>query len=165
MPSATTDPHDRRCQQRARPCARRHSGARTVSKGHTSAHKGRTSCIALALISLLGTGALAGCGSSGSSGEPASLVPVSAPLYANVAVKPSGGSGGDASTAAKDLTHLAEPYGSLAQALLSSEGSHVEFKRDIEPWVGQSAGIFITSLDTSKLPRVGAPLRRCSKVA
>jgi hypothetical protein len=117
--------------------------------------RGRAGYIVLASISLLGSGALAGCGSSGSSGEPASLVPVAAPLYANVIVKPSGGAGGDASTAAKDLTHLAEPYGSLAQALLSSVGSHVEFKRDIEPWVGQSAGIFITSLDTSKLPKSG----------
>jgi hypothetical protein len=111
------------------------------------------SCVALAFISLLGAGALTGCGSSGSSGDPAGLVPVSVPLYASVAIKPSGGTGGSASTAAKDLTHLAEPYGSLAQALLSSEGGHVEFKRDIEPWVGQSAGIFITSLDTDKLPQ------------
>ncbi|HXC23166.1 MAG TPA: DUF3352 domain-containing protein, partial [Solirubrobacteraceae bacterium] len=39
------------------------------------------------------------------------------------------------------------------QALLSSEGSHLEFKRDIEPWVGQSAGVFVTSLNTSKLPQ------------
>jgi hypothetical protein len=77
---------------------------------------------------------------------------VSAPLYANVAIKPNGGSGGEAVTAAKDLTHLSEPYGSLAQALLSSSNSHVQFKSEIEPWVGQSAGIFLTSLDTSKLP-------------
>ncbi|MFZ2114738.1 MAG: DUF3352 domain-containing protein [Solirubrobacteraceae bacterium] len=157
MPSATKDPHDRRYLP-ATPAlrARRRRCVRTAHEGRTSAHKSRTNCIALALMSLLGASVLAGCGSSGSSGDPTSLVPVSAPLYANVAVKPSGGASGDASTAAKDLTHLAEPYGSLAQALLSSDGSHVEFKRDIEPWVGQSAGIFITSLDTSKLPESGS---------
>jgi hypothetical protein len=147
LPSATTDPHERCCSPATH--TRRRSRVYPLSNG-------RTGGIAIALISLLGSSALAGCGSSGSSGDPAGLVPVSAPLYANVAVKPSGGAGGDASTAAKDLTHLAEPYGSLAQALLSSEGSHVQFKRDIEPWVGQSAGIFITSLDTSKLPRNGS---------
>lgn len=80
-------------------------------------------------------------------------MPSSAPLYASFAIKPSGGSSGEASTAAKKLTHLAEPYGSLAQALLSSEGSHVEFKREIESWVGKDAGLFLTSLDTSKLPQ------------
>lgn len=103
--------------------------------------------------------ALAGCGSSGSKGEPSSLVPSSAPLYASFAVKPSGGASGEASTAAKKLTHLAEPYGSLAQALLTSEGSHVEFKRDIESWVGKDAGLFLTSLDTSKLPQSSSSLQ------
>ena len=103
--------------------------------------------------------ALAGCGSSGSKGEPSSLVPSAAPLYASFAVKPSGGSSGEASAAAKKLTHLAEPYGSLAQALLSSEGSHVEFKRDIESWVGKDAGLFLTSLDTSKLPQSSSSLQ------
>lgn len=105
-------------------------------------------------LALLAAGtALAGCGSSGTSGDPATVVPASAPLYARVAIKPSGGANGDASSAAKKLTRLAEPYGSLAQALLSSVGSHLEFKRDIEPWVGENAGVFITSLDTSKLPQ------------
>jgi len=112
---------------------------------------------AAALIAAMA--ALAGCGSSGSTGEPSSLVPSSAPLYASFAVKPSGGSSGEASTAAKKLTHLAEPYGSLAQALLSSEGSHVEFKRDIESWVGKDAGVFLTALDTSKLPQSSSSLQ------
>ncbi len=111
-------------------------------------------------LALLATGgALAGCGSSGSSGDPSSLVPVSAPLYAKLAIKPSGGSSGDALTAAKKLTHLAEPYGSVAQALLSSEAAHVEFKRDVEPWVGDNAGVFITSLDTSKLPQSSSSIQ------
>ncbi|HTA14623.1 MAG TPA: DUF3352 domain-containing protein, partial [Solirubrobacteraceae bacterium] len=97
--------------------------------------------------------ALAGCGSSGTNGDPATLTPASTPLYASIAIKPKGGATGTASAAAKTLTHLAEPYGSVAQALLSSEGSHLEFKRDIEPWVGDQAGVFLTSLDTSGLPQ------------
>ncbi|MFZ1155480.1 MAG: hypothetical protein WAN93_11305, partial [Solirubrobacteraceae bacterium] len=109
------------------------------------------SCFALALLT--SGAALGGCGSSGTNGDPATIVPVSAPLYANVAIKPNGGAKGDASSAAQKLTHLAEPYGSVAQTLLSGEGSHLEFKRDIESWVGESAGVFITSLDTSKLPQ------------
>jgi hypothetical protein len=99
------------------------------------------------------TAALAGCGSSGSSGDPAGLVPASAPLYATIAIKPAGGANGNAQTAAKKLTHLAEPYGSVAQALLSGEGARSDFKREVESWVGASAGVFVTSLDTSKLPR------------
>jgi hypothetical protein len=111
--------------------------------------------LALALALLAAGTAIAGCGgsSSGTNGDPATVTPASAPLYASVAIKPSGGGSGVASSAAKKLTHLAEPYGSLAQTLLSSEGARLEFKRDIEPWAGDNAGVFVSSLDTSKLPQ------------
>lgn len=113
-------------------------------------------------LALLAAGTtLAGCGSSGSgtNADPASVTPASAPLYAKIAIKPQGGSSGNATSAAKKLTHLAEPYGSVAQALLSSEGSHLEFKRDIEPWVGANAGVFVASLDTSKLPQSASSMQ------
>ena len=119
----------------------------------------RAGRVTFALVSLIGGLALAGCGSSSSSGDPASVVPASVPLYASFAIKPSGGASGDASTATKKLTHLAEPYGSLAQALLSSAGHSLEFKRDIEPWVGQGAGVFVTSLSTSKLPQSSSSIQ------
>jgi hypothetical protein len=98
--------------------------------------------------------ALAGCGSSGSgtNADPATVTPAAAPVYAKLAIRPSGGAKGAAASAVRTLTHLAEPYGSLAQALLSSEGTHLDFKRDIESWVGDDAGVFLTALDTSKLP-------------
>ena len=109
-------------------------------------------CIFAPTMLAVATALLAGCGSSGSgNADPASVTPASSPLYAKIAIKPQGGSSGAASSAAKKLTHLAEPYGSLAQALLSSEAGKLEFKRDIEPWAGDSAGVFVTSLDTSKL--------------
>jgi hypothetical protein len=110
--------------------------------------------LATAAALLAAGAALAGCGSSGSgNADPATVTPASAPLYAKIAIKPQGGANGNAASAAKKLTHLAEPYGSLAQALLSSKGSRLEFKRDIEPWVGDSAGVFVTSLDTGALPQ------------
>jgi hypothetical protein len=106
------------------------------------------------LGALLATvGAVAGCGSSSSgSTDPATLVPASAPLYASVAIKPSGGSGGAAIVAAKKLTHLVEPYGSLAQALLASTGGKPNFKSEISSWAGERAGVFVTSLNVSKVP-------------
>ncbi len=104
--------------------------------------------------------ALAGCGSSGSgNADPATVTPASAPLYARIAIKPSGGANGAAESAAKKLTHLTEPYGSLAQALLSGENTHPEFKRDVEPWVGANAGVFLTSLDTAALPQGASSLQ------
>jgi hypothetical protein len=158
LPSVKNPPPPRANMHAMRPHAMRPTGRGATVKtrnasgtcaGLTRGVGGAFVC-ALALLAI-GT-ALGGCGSSGSSGDPATLAPASAPLYASFAIKPSGGSGGDASTAAKKLTHLAEPYGGIAQALLSSEGGKLDFKHDIEPWVGESAGVFLTSLDTSKLP-------------
>ncbi len=103
---------------------------------------------------LVALAALAGCGSSGSGNtDPATIMPATAPLYASFVVKPSGGSKGDAEVAAKKLTHLAEPYGALTQALLSSEGTQPQFKHDIEPWVGDEAAVFVTSLNAGALPQ------------
>ncbi|HEY8304138.1 MAG TPA: DUF3352 domain-containing protein [Solirubrobacteraceae bacterium] len=107
-----------------------------------------------AVTLLAALASFAGCGSSGSgNANPATVTPASAPLYATIAIKPSGGAKSDAEVAAKKLTHLAEPYGGLAQALLSSGGAQLQFKRDIEPWVGDEAGVFITSLNASTLPQ------------
>jgi hypothetical protein len=115
---------------------------------------------AVAAVLVLALAALTGCGSSGSgSADPAGVVPASAPLYASVAIKPAGGSNGAATVAAKKLTHLAEPYGSLAQTLLASPGAKLEYKRDIGPWVGEHAGVFLTALNVGKLAQGAGSLQ------
>ncbi len=53
--------------------------------------------------------------------------------------------------AARKLTHLAEPYGALAQSLLASTGGKPEYKREIAPWVGERAGVFATALSSASL--------------
>jgi hypothetical protein len=125
-----------------------------------SRRRGEAAAAAPAATAILATFAIAalamtGCGSSGSgNADPATLVPASAPLYASVAIKPAGGSGAAAVVAAKKLTHLTEPYGSLAETLLASPGSggaKLEYKRDIAPWVGERAGVFVTALEPGKL--------------
>jgi hypothetical protein len=119
--------------------------------------RARTGALATALLALA---ALAGCGSSGSgSADPAGVVPASAPLYASIAIKPAGGSNGAATVAAKKFTHLAEPYGSLAQTLLASPGASLEYKRDIGPWAGERAGVFVTALNASKLAGAAGSLQ------
>lgn len=134
-------------------------GARTVGT-RTVAARERT-VRAMAARALAATGMLlalalqAGCGSSGSvSADPASVVPASAPLYASFAIKPAGGSNGAPEVAAKKLTRLPEPYGSLAQALLSQGSSaKLEYKRDIAPWVGERGSLFATSVNVEALAR------------
>ncbi len=103
---------------------------------------------------LLAAGALAGCGSSGAGtdADPATVTPASTPLYAKLAIKPSGGAKGTASSAAKTLTHLTEPYGSLAQALLAAKAAISTSSATSSRGSATTRGVFITSLDTSRLP-------------
>jgi len=116
-------------------------------------YRARAGAVATTLFALAALAALAGCGGSSGSGsaDPAGVVPASAPLYASVAIKPAGGSNGAATVAVKKLTHLSEPYGRLAQTLLASPGAGLEYKRDIGPWVGERAGVFVTAANAGKL--------------
>jgi Protein of unknown function (DUF3352) len=91
---------------------------------------------------------VAGCGSSGSSGssaDPANAVPASAPLYAGAIVRPEGALQDAAKAAGQTLTHQADPYLRLLAALQTPGSGTLDFKRDIEPWLGPRAGVFLSS--------------------
>jgi hypothetical protein len=96
--------------------------------------------------------ALAGCGSSsspGSSADPASVVPASAPLYVGVVVRPSGSLKSSATAAATTLTHQPDSYARLAAVLQAPGSPPLTFSHDLAPWLGTNAGIFLSSLSTS----------------
>jgi hypothetical protein len=100
--------------------------------------------LALAAISLLG----AGCGSSGSSGSsvsPANAVPASAPLFAEAVVRPQGTLQTAARAAGQTLTHQPDPYLRLLGALQTPGSPALDFKRDVAPWLGPRAGVFLSS--------------------
>ena len=92
--------------------------------------------------------ALAGCGSSkgtGTSADPATVVPASAPLYVAATVRPSGAQEAAALAAGRTLTHQSNPYLRLL-ALLQTPGSPaLSFKRDVAPWLGPRAAVFLSS--------------------
>jgi uncharacterized protein DUF3352 len=96
--------------------------------------------------------ALAGCGSSspgGTSADPADAVPASAVLYAGASVRPTGAEKTDALAAGKALTHQTDPYLRLLGALQTPGSSQLSFARDVAPWLGPQAGVFLTSLPAS----------------
>jgi hypothetical protein len=95
----------------------------------------------------------AGCGSSGSSGssvDPANAVPASAPLYAGAIVRPEGALQTAAKAAGQTLTHQADPYLRLLAALQTPGSGTLDFKRDIAPWLGPRAGVFLSSSGAGK---------------
>jgi len=93
-----------------------------------------------------------GCGSShtsGTSADPARAVPASAPLYVGADVRPSASKRAAALSAGRALTHQANPYLRLLAALQTPGSPALNFSRDVAPWLGARAGIFLSSLRSS----------------
>jgi len=96
--------------------------------------------------------ALTACGSSQSSGttaDPAAAVPSSAPVYAGADVRPGGAEKTNALAAGRSITHQADPYVRLLQALQVPGSPPLDFARDVSPWLGPHAGIFLSSVSSA----------------
>jgi hypothetical protein len=106
-------------------------------------------CATLALT--LGA-CLAGCGSSspaGTSADPAVVVPSTAALYAGATVRPTGTQATAALAAGKALAHEANPYLRLLATLQTPGAPQLDYAKELAPWLGPHAGIFLTSLNGS----------------
>lgn len=99
--------------------------------------------LVLALSALAGSG----CGSSspGTSIDPAKAVPGSAAVYAGAIVRPEGSLQKAARNAGRKLTHQADPYLKLLGALQTPGAPALDFKRDVAPWLGPRAGVFLSA--------------------
>jgi hypothetical protein len=101
--------------------------------------------LATALLAAL---ALAGCGSShksGTSADPAGVVPASASLYLGADVRPQGAEKSAAAAAGTALTRQANPYTRLIQALRTPGSNPLHYRLDVAPWLGPHAGAFVAA--------------------
>ncbi len=117
--------------------------------------------MATALLILTASTAMVGCGSSHTSAtatDPAAAVPASAPLFAGAIVRPTGSQKAAASAAGRALTRQADPYLRLLTALQTPGSPPLDFGRDVAPWLGPSAGIFISSLTAAEESKIGGLL-------
>ncbi len=104
---------------------------------------------ALALLAPILAALLAGCGSShssGTSGDPAAVVPGSAVLYLGADVRPTGAEESDALADGRSLTRQADPYLRLLSALQTPGSPPPNFEHEVASWLGPHAGVFLTSL-------------------
>jgi hypothetical protein len=107
--------------------------------------------VAVALVVL--TGALAGCGSSrstGTSADPAGVVPSYAPVYVGAVVRPDGKLEDEALAAGRALTGQHNPYTRLLGVLRTPGSPTLDFGRDVAPWLGANAGLFFTALGSTE---------------
>lgn len=119
--------------------------------------------LVLSSAAVAATIAIAGCGGSSSSGsdDPAGLAPADSPLFVEASVKPTGEVKANVESLSKGLAGISDP-GSLIIAQLDSSvaqsGQDISFETDIQPWLGEKAGIFFQRYDGQNFSGVGAAL-------
>ena len=104
----------------------------------------KTLCALLALLALV----VAGCGSTagGSGSDTAKLVPATSFVYAEANLDPSGAQEAGMRSILGDLPGSGPPEQRLDQLLekaSKSEGSKVDYLKDVKPWLGDKASVFV----------------------
>lgn len=113
------------------------------------------------LVPVLCALAVAGCGSSSSSGggaDPASAVPKGTLVYVEGAVRPEGEQGDNA----RALLDTFLPSGTTLESLLDDafkkdpDSKDVTYAKDIKPWLGERIGVGVTDLAADEPSFVGS---------
>jgi hypothetical protein len=102
--------------------------------------------------------AFAGCGSGSSSSDLASLAPPKSPLFVEAAVQPQGSVKANLESLAKDVAGVDDLGGLIVSKLESSageSGNEVDFDKEVQPWLGEKAGIFFQHYDGNNFTGYG----------
>ncbi len=116
-----------------------------------------SSLAAIAFLSLLG-----GCGGGGSSGDPAAVAPPDAPVFVEAKVRPTGELREDVEGIARRVAGVEDLGGAIVSlvekdALDSDEP--LDYQGEVEPWLGERAGIFLTGFDGNDFQGGGLALQ------
>lgn len=96
--------------------------------------------------------AISACGGGGgvSSDDPASLAPADAPVYIQGTIRPQGATKTNVESLASTISGFGDPTSKLTALLDKSlndtpnlSGKHLSFAKDIDPWLGDRAGVFV----------------------
>jgi hypothetical protein len=110
--------------------------------------KPRPLFVALALAAPIAL--LAGCGSSSSSSQVAELAPPGAPVFVEGTLQPSGELQSNTDAIAEQVAgidNLGEYVVEKLESSARSDGEPVDFAKEIEPWLGERAGVFFEQLE------------------
>jgi hypothetical protein len=105
----------------------------------------------LALLTAAAALIVAGCGGddSSSGADPASVAPAGSPVFIDVVVRPEGDLATNIEALAKNLAGI-DDLGALIVEQLESgaaPGEEADFDKEIEPWLGEHAGISLQGYD------------------
>jgi hypothetical protein len=107
--------------------------------------------------------ALAGCGggSGGGGGEPAGLAPKQAPVYLEVNLAPEAKTGEALDEITRTLFGIDDVGEFVADELEKAalgEGQKFDFEAEVEPWLGERAGMYLTGYDGDDFDGYGLAL-------
>jgi hypothetical protein len=119
--------------------------------------------LALILASALAAFAVAGCGGggdsdSGSGASPAALAPPAVPVYVEVSVRPEGELKSNVEALAQSIGGIDDLGGLIVEELEQSatdSGEELDYGREVAPWLGEKAGIFLSRYDGDDFTQYG----------
>jgi hypothetical protein len=114
---------------------------------------------AVLAAALLVTGC--GSGSGGGGGEPAGLMPKTAPVYLEANLAPDGETAEAVNEVAQTVLGIDNVGDFIAEELESAaigDGEKLNFEEDVEPWLGEKAGMYLAGYDGDDFHGVGMAL-------
>jgi len=115
--------------------------------------RARVLVLLLAAAAALAISACGGGGGEVSSDDPASLAPADAPIYVQGTIRPHGATKTNVEALASTISGFGDPTAQLTALLDRSlndtpnlSGKHLSFAKDIDPWLGDRAGVFVEGL-------------------
>ncbi len=119
-----------------------------------------------ALLAALAAIIVAGCGGgsdeSSSGTDPASVAPPAAPVFIDVTVRPEGETKANIEALAQKIAGIDDLGALIAEELESSaddDGEDLDFEKEVEPWLGDRAGIFLQEYEEEDFEGYGAAIQ------
>jgi Protein of unknown function (DUF3352) len=102
---------------------------------------------------------LAGCGGGSSGADLAKLAPPGAPVFVEGTLRPSGELKSDVDAIAKQVAgvdNLGEYIVEKLESSAQQDGEPFDYAKEVEPWLGDRAGVFFEKLEGSDFSGTGA---------
>jgi hypothetical protein len=120
------------------------------------------SALLATLVALLATGCGGSDDSSGGDSEAATLAPATAPVFIDFTIHPEGATKTNIEELAKKLAGI-DDLGDLIVTELensaSEEGEEFDFEKEVEPWLGERAGLFLQEYEEEDFEGYGAAIQ------
>lgn len=121
--------------------------------------------VLISVIAALAAAFAAGCGGgddSGGSSDAATLAPATAPVFIDFTIRPEGATKTNIEELAKKLAGVDDLGGLIVEELensASDDGEELDFEKEVEPWLGERAGLFLQEYEDEDFEGYGAAIQ------